>query len=282
MYSIDQARYQGQYQENIAELAAAQARYAQAQKNAERYQNLWDNQAIEAIVLEQILLEEKLTQSELAMNVAKTTRAQANLRYALICAPFDGYLTGSYVKVGDLVIPQQTTLATLVQPALMQADIFINEKTYFDFFTAMDAATAKHFVFTLVLPSGQPYALPGRFNFMDPIIDPLTGTLRLQVLFDNPQGLLKAGMNAVVQAELAPEHQKNGLLVPTTAIFSLLNAHFVFVVNTENRVESRKVRLGNALQGGQIILEGLQLGDQIIIENTGKIQEGMLVQSYVE
>ena len=117
----------------------------------------------------------------------------------------------------------------------MAADFFISEKDYFDFVLATqeDEKTMDQnnqdadFGFELILPNGQKYNQKGKLHFIDNIIDPSTGTLRIQVFFENKDNLLKSGMNAMIEMNLKAESKKLAVVIPQKAIRKILNQNFV-------------------------------------------------------
>ena len=286
LYSIDQTRYQGQYQESSAQLQAAKARYEQAQKDAQRYKNLWENNAVEAIELDRILLQEQTAFSEWNVAKAQNNRINANLRYATLVAPFSGYIGVSYVKVGDLVIPNQSTLAILVEKDNMTAEFFISEKDYFDWIgiaqknpQMIDLSFEEGvFEFELILGNGQKYSQIGKLEFIDNIIDPSTGTLRIHVLFDNKDNLLKSGMNAVVEMNLKQQSQKPVVVIAQKTIRKVLNQNFVYIVDSNDQIQERKIELGPGIKDQQVVQSGLNIGDRLVIEDIQKLSIGQKVQ----
>jgi membrane fusion protein (multidrug efflux system) len=283
LYSIDQTRYVAQYKESVARLEAAKATWEQAEKNAQRYRNLHEKQAVETVELERIVLQAQNTKSAYSVAEAELNRVEANLRYATIKAPFDGYIGISRVKIGDLVTPNQTILAVLAEKNTMLADIFVSEKDYFNLILqAQEVKLENIFDFELILPNGERYAEHGKLKFVDNLIDPSTGTLRMQIVFNNPNDILKPGINAKVEVEVKAETQKPSLAIPQRVIRKLLNQNFVYVIDEAGKVEERKLELGPSFENLQIIKQGLSAGDKLVVEGMQGLKAGQTVRINAE
>jgi membrane fusion protein (multidrug efflux system) len=70
----------------------------------------------------------------------------------------------------------------------------------------------------------------------------------------------------------------NALLIPQPALVESQIGKQVFVVNADNKVETRKVEIGRGYQGQWIIKKGLKKGEKVIVEGTQKVRPGMVVK----
>ncbi len=69
------------------------------------------------------------------------------------------------------------------------------------------------------------------------------------------------------------------LLIPQPALVESQIGKQVFVVNAENKVESRSVEVGRGYQGQWIIKKGLKKGEKVIVEGTQKVRPGVVVNA---
>ena len=67
------------------------------------------------------------------------------------------------------------------------------------------------------------------------------------------------------------------LLIPQPALVESEIGRQVFVVNPDNKVESRSVEIGQSYQGQWVIKKGLKKGENVIVEGTQKVRAGMSV-----
>ena len=281
LFQIDQTRYQREYQEQMANVKSAQVRYEQAQKNADRYRYLAENNAIEIIELEKMALEEAVAEAALELAKAQRDRVAANLKYSTLVAPFAGYMGIARVKVGDLVTPNQTVLAIISDYRRMFADFFIPESTYLSLQTLLHSvhpSTTPPFTFRLLLPNGEWYEELGTLFAMDNIVDPATGMVLIRVLYPNPNALLRFGMNAQMEVMMQPDFQQGSLLIPQKAIRRVLHQASVFLVDENAQIVEQKITLGAQVQDRQIVKEGLKVGDVVVVEDLQKLKIGQKVR----
>jgi RND family efflux transporter MFP subunit len=127
----------------------------------------------------------------------------------------------------------------------------------------------------LGLATENDYPHKGTINFVDNQVNPRTGTLRVRGLFPNADGALSPGYFARVRVPVSAPHQ--ALLVPERALGTDQGKKFVFVVGADNRVAVRPVHLGALHNGLREITDGLQAGDQVVVEGLLHVQSGLSV-----
>jgi multidrug efflux pump subunit AcrA (membrane-fusion protein) len=69
------------------------------------------------------------------------------------------------------------------------------------------------------------------------------------------------------------------LLIPQPALVEPQIGKQVFVVNADNKVESRRVEVGRGYQGQRVIKNGLKKGEKVIVEGTQKVRPGVVVNA---
>ena len=73
------------------------------------------------------------------------------------------------------------------------------------------------------------------------------------------------------------ETQKQALLVQQRAVQELQNLYSVAVVDGENKVGFRNVKVGQRVDSQWVINEGLKPGDRVIVEGLQRVRDGMTV-----
>ena len=96
----------------------------------------------------------------------------------------------------------------------------------------------------------------GKVDFSDNELRQGTGTLKMRAVVPNDDRRLRVGMFARVRLTL--DQPRETLLVPERAVGIDQGQRFVYVVNGDNKVEYRKVSIGQVFDGKLAILEGLQ------------------------
>ena len=98
----------------------------------------------------------------------------------------------------------------------------------------------------------------------------------MQARFSNPEDILRPGMYAKVRAQTGI--QRNALLVPQSAVFSIQGQYEVALIGADNRVTLRQVTPGNKYGSLWVIDSGLKQGERVVAEGVQKVQEGMKVK----
>jgi membrane fusion protein (multidrug efflux system) len=128
---------------------------------------------------------------------------------------------------------------------------------------------------TLILPDGTEYEKKGELNFAASQIDPSLGTQQLRATFDNNEQRLLPGQ--FVRARVVTGDRNGVFLVPQVAVQTSDLGKTVYVVNDKNEATVRPVVAGNWIGKDWVILEGLNAGDKVIVDNLIKIRPGALV-----
>ena len=103
-----------------------------------------------------------------------------------------------------------------------------------------------------------------------------TGTLGIQLLFPNPEGVLRPGQYG--RARILLDTKANALLVPQRAVQELQNLYSVAVVSGD-KVAFRNVKVGPRVDTLWVIEEGLEPSDQVVAEGLQAIRDGMTVRT---
>jgi membrane fusion protein (multidrug efflux system) len=130
---------------------------------------------------------------------------------------------------------------------------------------------------TLIQDDGTPYPLQGKLLFSDISVEPSTGQIILRSEFPNPDLDLLPGSFIRVRLEQAINQQ--GISVPQRAILrDSAGLPRVLLVDDQQRISERPVKLGSAQQDRWIVTEGLAPGDRVVIEGVQHVRVGDQVQ----
>ncbi|MCD6597816.1 MAG: efflux RND transporter periplasmic adaptor subunit, partial [Bacteroidales bacterium] len=128
----------------------------------------------------------------------------------------------------------------------------------------------------LILVDGSVFKYKGSVKFWDREVDPSTGAILVQAAFPNPEKLLRPGQFAKVRATV--DVIENGILVPQRCVMELQGIHSVYVVNDENKIESREIKIGPTINEFWLVESGLKAGEKIVYEGLQKVRSGMTVE----
>lgn len=302
LYEIDQRLYNDAYNQALANLKVSEGALAQAQQDADRYVYLNQYHAVAKQLFDHAIITLDNAKNSVKASEEQVKTAKTNLGYSVIYAPFDGTIGFSQVKLGNLVVPGQTILNTISTDDPLAVDFFINEKLLSEFEKLEhNKANAPDSLFTLSLPNGELYPHLGKISIIDRAVDPQTGTIRVRLVFPNPQDELKAGMSCIVRVhnqDTAPQ-----MVIPNRAVVEQMGEYFVFIVKdtllkkdndgsaTSGKDTSdtgaakgpqllafeKKVQLGQTIGPNVIITKGLTDGETIVVDGVQSLHDGVAV-----
>ena len=108
-------------------------------------------------------------------------------------------------------------------------------------------------------------------------IDPTTGTLQLQALFPNPDGLLRPGLFGKVRVHVGGE--RDVAVVPERAISELQGQYQVAVVDDQQRLQMRQIKLGPPAGRDFVVESGLRPGERVVVEGQQSARPGAKVNA---
>ncbi len=303
-----QAQTEGQVAQARAELAQAQAQVVVAEANqrrtqldVDRYIPLAQQQAITTQDLDNATQNNLAAKAQVqsaqaqvataraqiiaataAVQSAKATAetAQINLGFTRLTAPIDGIPGIAQQQVGSLVSPASPTITTVSTLDPIKVYFTVSEQEYLEFSRRFPTAAARQaeqgrLDLQLILADGTTYSRTGKFYFADRQVDVRTGAIRLAGLFPNPDNTLRPGQYGRVRT--STRTQSGALLVPQRAVNELQGSYQIAVVDRENKVNVRSVKVGERIGTEWIINDGLHPGDRVVAEGLQKVRPGMQV-----
>jgi multidrug efflux system membrane fusion protein len=116
----------------------------------------------------------------------------------------------------------------------------------------------------------------GRLELIDNQIVQTTGTIRLRATFPNARHLLWPG--ELVNARLLLETRPNGLTVPASAVQQGPDGTYVWIIEPDETVQMRPIRLAEISDGQALINPGLHAGEKIVVDGQYRLAAGARVQ----
>ena len=279
LYRIDAAPYQAAQQSAQAQLAQAQAQLANASAMVTRYRPLVAANAVSKQEFDAAVAAEKAAQAQVAAGRAAVRTAGINLDYATVTAPISGRIGRSLVTEGALVSAQEGTQLAVIQqinPLYINITQSANEVLKLrQSLQGGEVARASAAKVTVLLDDGQTYGQTARFLFTDLSVDPATGQVNLRAELPNPGGLLLPGMYVRVRVEQA--QVDNAMLLPQQAVTRGSQGDSVMVVAADGSVAPRPIKISGAQAGQWVVTEGLQPGEQVLVEGAMKLALGAKV-----
>ena len=212
--------------------------------------------------------------AEVSATQARITQAQLDLSYCDIYSPISGIIGFLQVDEGNLVgRGDATLLATVSASDPLLVDFNLSETDYLKFTDPENVGKRSGSLhFDLLLSDESVHPHQGTFKVLDRTVDPTTGTMKVEAMFPNPGSYLRPGQFARLRVAVA--EKENAILVPQRAIQELQGAKTVMVVDAQNTVTVRTIKLGDKADKDVIVLEGLNPGERIIVEGMQKVRPG--------
>src|SRR6266849_1360097 len=282
---LDQA--EGQLAQAKAALANAQAVQGRTELDVNRYTPLARELAASQQDLDNAVQNNMAAKATVATAEAQIKSAEAavetakiNLDFTRLIAPIEGIAGQAQLQVGALVNPSSgpVTAVSTVDP--IKVYFTVSESEYLDWNKRFPTETTrqaagKSLRLELILADASTYPHEGTFYFADRQVNQSTGAIRIAALFPNPGNILRPGGYGKVRT--AVRVQKDALLVPQRAVSELQGGYQVAVVDGENKVSIRTVKVGDRVGMEWIVAEGLKQGERVIVEGVQKVRPGMQV-----
>jgi membrane fusion protein (multidrug efflux system) len=286
LYTIDDQAYRAEVAARQSDVAEAKSQFAKAQSDLERYKPLAESNAVSKADLDAAQLQYDAALSMVEAAEAKLEIAQINLSYTRVQSPINGIIGKSLSDVGELVGQYpHVVLNTVSKMDQIFVEFFLPENQYLQVVKKMEDQTE---IFDetrytednleLVLADGTIHDHKGHVTFIDRGVNSSTGTILIQTQFDNPAQIIRPGQYAKVRVPITHE---NAIIIPQKCVKELQGQFSVFVVNDENKVETRQIQAGVKIGSLWLVEDGLQPGDKVISEGLQKVRNGMVVNPTV-
>lgn len=126
------------------------------------------------------------------------------------------------------------------------------------------------------LPDGSVFPAEGRIGFIDPVVDPQTGTQEYRAEFPNRAHLMLPGEFVHVRVRGLVRH--GAIVVPQRAVVEQMGRQIVYVIGPENKVAAREVHATSWTGNDWLIADGLQPGDRVVVDGVQKVGPGATVR----
>jgi multidrug efflux system membrane fusion protein len=289
LFEIDPRPYKAQLDAAKAKLALSKASLKLAQVTNVRFKDLAKKEA--SAVSQQDLDKYQAQEDEAVANLdlakANLEAAQLNLDWTQVYSPINGKISRFYLTSGNLVTQDQTLLTTILSLEPMYAFFDMDEPTYLRIKRAVNEGKVnlpgeKDEVPVLMgLQGEEGYPHRGYINFVDNQVFPTTGSISWRGVFPNPKPpggtrLLAPGMFLRIRLPIGQPHKAT--LVIDRAVWSDQGLKNVYVVDAENKIQSRRVSTGSLQEDGLRVVEGLQEDDWVVVGALQQVRPRMVIR----
>ena len=260
--------------------AAAQAdvRSAEASRNlaaaeVARYRQLISKHFVSASALDIKEAELKSATARLAQITAQANVSGNQMQYTNLTADRAGVITmiqaepGQVVEAGDKIVQiadTQTIEVLLAVPESRISEVQLNAKV------------------VLKLWADQQTIYSGMVREISPSADPATRAFNVRVAIQDADDAVKLGMTARVKFNPQIAQESAGFLIPSSALTENNGKKTVWVIDANNKAQSRTVETGQFGEDGVLISSGLQTGEKIAIAGVHTLIKDQVVKPVLE
>ena len=287
LYRLERGPFEAAVQQQEAAVADASARLANANIQLQRAQSLLHTPAGQRSNVDDAIANQRSQAAQVQGAQAQLRVAQINLAYTDIHAPISGKISRSAVSVGNVVSPSTGPLASIVSqdpmyvlfPVAMRTEVDL-EKHY------ADQGGLSAVVIKLRLPDGTMYNQTGKIDYADPSVQATTDTILLRGRIANPPSRpVQPGQpvdrpltdGEFVTVLLEAVQPVTALGIPRAAVLSDQQGDYVYVVDGQNRVQQRRIRLGQSTPSTAVVMAGLNEGEMVVVDGIQRVRPGIQV-----
>lgn len=254
-----------------AEAAKAQVNVAQVE--VDKLKPLVEKNIISSVQLE-------TAKANLARAKANYSSIAANIGYATVKSPVDGYVGSINFREGALVSAADTKpLTTVSDISKVYAFFTLNEAQYINYLKRMKGKTKEERIknspdVSLVLANGDLYSEKGRIQTSTGQISETTGTIKVRASFDNPNELLTNGNSGKIRI---PTTYENAIVVPQSSTYEQQGKIMIYTLAENNTVTSKIIEVEAKVENLYVVKSGIDTSTKIVASGVSKLRDGMAI-----
>lgn len=271
LLTIEPTQYLNILNKAKADLESAKAKLYKSERDYKRGDELVKKDFISKSTYDGLYADKLAAKAAVDAAQAALAEAQRNYNYTSIESPVDGKIGSLNIQEGNYVTMQSGTLATVIKTNPIYVKYSVDSKQFdqlrnLNFIPKKGAELAK---VDIVLPSGKLYPIKGTQDFFDNQISTSTGTIDFRATFENNDNTLIPG--DFVKVKVYSNVKQNVLTVPQEYTLQDTRGKFVYVVDSDNIVQTRYFKDNGQFENSWIIKDGLKEGDKFVSTNLTKL-----------
>src|SRR6202140_4932529 len=287
LYHLERGPFEADLASKKAQVSQLQATLDNAKLTTERARILLSGPAGQQSTYDAAIANQRSLEAQVHSAQAQVQSSQINLDYTEIRSPIDGKIGRTAVTEGNVVGPGSGVLTTIVSqdpmyvifPVSVRQGLELRER--YATRGGFDAVVIK-----VRLPDGRLYDQTGKLNFVDNTIAQSTDTYLVRGGIPNPTlhdpsttdgPVRELDDNEFVTVMLEGVQPVEVLAIPRSAVLSDQQGDYVFTVGADNKVEQRRIQLGQSTPTIAAVINGLALGDKVIVEVLQRVRPGQPV-----
>lgn len=269
IFEIDQRPFLLKIQEVEAQLAISQVNLQAIQKKLNRLNDLAQKDLVAKYDWEELESQAEILQASIELDRARLDIVKYDLEHCIQKAPVNGRVGKIDVYPG-LVISNGLSypILTISKMDPLIAEFKLTEKEVSQVDSHLDRIEIKS------LCSGQNKI--GAIHFLDNHFDPNTGQLLIYAEVQNGDFSWRPGQ--AVKVKIPVSTQNNAILIPQKAMRYNQQGPYVYVISPEMTVAIRQIVLGHEYEDQQVVLDGLESSEKVIIDGHLRLFPGVKVE----
>ena len=269
---IDPRPYQALIDQSTGNLERDQAQLINAQANLTRYTTLGKNGWATPQLLETQKAQVGELQAAIKSDQALIDAAKVQLSYTRLTSPIDGVAGIRQIDVGNIISPSSTNGLVVVTQLNPISLIFTLPETVLPKIQQQQQRTTAPLPVVAYSQDNTIQLDQGELGLVNNEILQTTGSIQLKANFPNAAHRLWPGQ--LVNAQLLVDTRHNGLTVSSAAAQQGPNGTYAYVVNPDNTVAVRPIKVTQIAGGQSLVDSGLQANEQVVVDGQYKLQPG--------
>jgi RND family efflux transporter MFP subunit len=277
LFVIDPRPYAAEMKRANAQLAQAHSQLELAKSERDRATKLVESHAISREEFETRMAANEQAGANVDAAAAAVDTAALNLGFTRVTAPISGVAGRALITSGNFVTAGQTLVTTLVSEDPIYVSFEGDESAYIrDMDPALRAGREVGSPVWIGLVNERDYPHQGEVVFTNNELDSTTGTIRARARLANHDHRFTPGMFARVKLPGGSRHA--AVLINDSAVSTDQSVSYVLVVDADNKIEYRAVKLGPLADGLRVVREGLGPQETIVVNGLQHVRPGMIVR----
>ncbi len=276
LYRLEQGPFLADVKAKEATIAQLKAQLQNAQIVLGRAKTLLNTPAGQQSSVDTATANASALEAQVLGAEAQLQQSQINLGYTDIRAPIDGKIGRTAVTVGNYVSPSSGVLATIVSQDPMHVVFAVSSRSAI---ALRHRSADKPIVLKIRLADGRIDDQTGTLNFFDNTVAANTDTITLRGDLRNP---ISGATRELVDGEfvtiiLEDAEPIEAVTIPRAAVLTDQQGDYIYVVDSENKAQQRRVQLGHATPGTAAVMSGLSEGERVVVDGIQRIRPGQVV-----
>ena len=287
LYQLERGPFEADLATKQAQVAQLQATLENAKLTTERARTLLGGPAGMQSSYDAAIANQRSLEAQVVAAQAQVKFSQINLDYTEIRSPIDGMIGRTAVTDGNVVSPSSGVLTTIVSQDPMYVTFPVPVRQALELRERYVTKGGFNAVVIKVrLPNGRIYGQAGKLNFANNTIAQNTDTLTVRGFIPNPTlhdpsttggPVRELTDGEFVTVMLEGVQPVEVLAIPRAAVLSDQQGDYVFTVGADNKAEQRRIQLGQSTPTIAAVINGLTLGDKVIVEGLQRVRPGQPV-----